>query len=95
MKCIFCTKDVHIKGKIGRNDTCPNCQRDLRCCRQCNFYDQDAYNGCREVAAERIVEKERTNFCDFFIPNGSKAGIGSIFNRTREAREALEALFKK
>ena len=95
MKCIFCNKDIHIKGKIVRNDTCPNCQRDLRCCRQCNFYGQDAYNGCREVTAERIVEKERANFCDFFIPNGSKGSVGGTYNRNREAREALEALFKK
>jgi hypothetical protein len=95
MKCFFCNKDVYIEGKIGRNDTCPHCNRDLRCCRQCDFYGQDAYNECREVAAERIVEKERANFCDFFTPNGSKSVGGGIYNRTREAREALEALFKK
>ncbi|MBN1625800.1 MAG: hypothetical protein JW944_04685 [Deltaproteobacteria bacterium] len=94
MECVFCNKKIKIDGKISRQDTCPHCQRDLRCCRQCKFYDQDAYNGCREVAAERIVDKERANFCDFFVPKGSKAGGGS-YNRTREAKQALEALFKK
>jgi hypothetical protein len=29
------------------------------------------------------------------MPNGSKSAGGGIYNRTREAREALEALFKK
>ena len=94
MICIFCNKKLNIKGKIGRQDTCPHCGRDLRCCKQCKFYDQDAYNECREVAAERILEKERSNFCDFFTPKGSKSSGGS-YNRTREAKEALEALFKK
>jgi hypothetical protein len=94
MKCVFCDKELDIKGKIGRNDICPNCQRDLRSCKQCGFYDQNAYNECREVAAERIIDKERANFCDFFMPNGS-TGASGAYNRTREAREALEALFKK
>ena len=94
MECVFCNKDIQIEGKIERQDTCPHCHRDLRCCKQCKFYDQSAYNECREVAAERIVDKERANFCDFFVPRGSKDG-GSSYNRTKEAKQALEALFKK
>lgn len=95
MKCAFCHEDIEHKGKIGRQDTCPHCDRDLRCCKQCAFYDQNAYNECREVAADRIVDKERANFCDFFLPRGEKKVIGSSFNRTKEAKEALEALFNK
>ena len=95
MKCAFCYKDIEHQGKIGRQDTCPHCGRDLRCCKQCTFYDQNAYNECREVAAERIVDKERANFCDFFLPKGEKKVIGGSFNRTKEAKEALEALFRK
>jgi hypothetical protein len=44
--------------------------------------------------AERIVDKERANFCDYFVHKGSKEISGSL-NRTREAKEALEALFRK
>ena len=95
MKCIFCNKDVPVKEKISRHDTCPHCNRDLRCCKQCNFYDQSAYNECREVAAERIIDKERANFCDFFVARGSSKGTGGNYSRTKEARKALEALFKK
>ena len=94
MECVFCNKDIPIEGKVNRQDTCPQCNRDLRCCKQCKFYDPNAYNECREVAAERIVDKERANFCDFFMPKGSKGGGGS-YNRAKEAKEALEALFKK
>ena len=94
MKCVFCGKNTQIEGKVSRQDTCPFCHRDLHCCKQCKFYDQNAYNECREVAAERILDKERSNFCDFFVPIGSKEG-GGIYNRTKEAKEALESLFKK
>jgi len=94
MNCVFCGEDIHIEEKVRRQDTCPHCNRDLRCCKQCKFYDPGAYNECKEVSAERILEKERANFCDFFILKGSKEGSGS-FNRAKEAKTALEALFKK
>lgn len=94
MECVFCKKKAAVEGKPGRRDTCPNCGRDMRCCKQCKFYDLNAYNDCKEVLAERIVDKERSNFCDFFVPRGSKE-VGGVYNRTREAKEALEALFRK
>jgi hypothetical protein len=84
-----------MEGKVSRQDTCPHCDRDLRCCKQCNFYDQDAYNECKEVSAERILDKERANLCDYYIPRGAAKKAGGRVNRTSEAKEALEALFKK
>jgi len=94
MKCVFCREKiaVGVGDKIGRNDTCPRCNRDLRCCKQCKFYATDAYNECREVSAERITEKERSNFCDYFVPIGSNR---KKVNRTLDARKALDALFAK
>lgn len=94
MKCCFCGGKILLQGKVGRQDTCCQCHRDLRCCKQCKFYDQNAYNECREISAERIVEKERTNFCDYFALKGTKGGGGS-YNRAKEAKMALEDLFKK
>jgi hypothetical protein len=32
----------------------------------CSFYDSKVYNECRESNAERIVDKEKSNFCDYF-----------------------------
>lgn len=83
---------MDTRDKIGRRDTCPHCGRDLRCCKQCRFYDVHAYNACREVSAERVVDKERSNFCDYFVPRGATR---RAMNRSDEAKEALEALFKK
>ena len=92
MNCAFCGGKVSLEGKVSKNDTCLHCGKDLRCCKQCKFYDPHSYNNCREVLAERIVDKERSNFCDYFVPRGSRGGK---INRTQEAKSALEALFKK
>ena len=92
MNCAFCGKANDVMNKVGRQDTCLHCGRDLRCCRQCKFYDTHAYNECREVSAERVVDKERSNFCDFFVPRGSAQ---RNVNKARDAKMALEALFRK
>jgi hypothetical protein len=47
MNCVFCEKEVSVKEKVGRRDTCPHCKHDLRCCRQCDYYDPHAYNDCK------------------------------------------------
>ena len=94
MNCSFCHETLNIAEKVNRNDTCPHCDRDLRCCKQCKYFDPSAYNECREVLADRITEKERANFCDYFVLRGSKRGSGSA-NRTKDAKQALEDLFKK
>ncbi|MGD8230079.1 MAG: hypothetical protein PVI20_20050 [Desulfobacteraceae bacterium] len=94
MNCAFCSSVLEIEGAVGRQDICPHCNRDLRCCKQCKFYDPHAYNECREVSAERIVDKERANLCDYFALRGSKGGRGGS-DKVKEAKKALEALFKK
>ncbi len=92
MRCAFCGKHINVVDKVGRSDTCSHCDGDLRCCKQCNFYQPNAYNECKEVIAERIADKERANFCDYYVAKGSFRGK---VNRTQNARDALEALFKK
>jgi hypothetical protein len=54
--------------RVGRRDTCPRCGVDLHSCRQCRFHDPRAYNECREPQAERVLDKERGNICDYFAP---------------------------
>jgi hypothetical protein len=66
-KCHHCLKEQEIRIPVGRKDTCPFCGHDLHCCRNCRFHAPEAYNGCREPQAERVIENERSNFCDYFI----------------------------
>jgi hypothetical protein len=58
----------------------------------CQFYDPKAYNECRESSADRVVEKEKANFCDYF-----KIGsAGSEAEKQRQdAMAKAAALFKK
>ena len=92
MKCALCGKSFDFEGKVSRKETCPSCGGDLKCCKQCRFYEPNAYNECREVNAERVVDKERANFCEYYV---SKDPSQKNMNRTKGARKALEDLFTK
>ncbi len=92
VRCAFCNREMEFEGRVSRSDTCPHCSRDLHCCRQCQFYDPRSYNECREVVAERVVDKEKENFCDYFTLKGAGE---SKSERTAATKQALEDLFKK
>ena len=66
IRCWSCGKVTGVIGRPARSDQCPHCKDDLRSCRQCQFYDPETARACREDRAEPPVEKERSNFCDFF-----------------------------
>lgn len=76
----------------GRQDTCRQCGRDTKVCKNCEFYDRTAHNECHETQADRVVEKERANFCDYFKPS-SRSGAQATSRDAMKA--AADALFKK
>lgn len=76
----------------GRQDSCRKCGRDTRTCKGCEHHDRAYNNECRESQADRVVDKEKANFCDYFSP---KAGSGSGTAPRDAAKAAAEALFKK
>jgi len=78
--------------EYGRQDSCPKCRRDTHVCRNCGFYDPAYNNQCREPQADRVAEKERSNFCDYFQPRTHAGGAGP---NPDSVRAAAEALFKK
>jgi hypothetical protein len=92
--CFACNKDtgISLESKIGRSEECTFCYASLHCCRMCKFYDSTAYNECHETQAARILEKEKSNFCDFFILNG----VGETPGETKDKlMSSANALFKK
>lgn len=91
--CYACKKtlDYNSGQKIHKNDECSYCYADLHCCRMCEFYDPQAYNQCREPNAERIVEKEKANYCDYFILKG---GEGNQGQKKDDLFAAADSLFK-
>jgi hypothetical protein len=89
--CFSCGKSWPVIGTVGRRDDCSNCNADLHVCKNCAFYDKNAYNECREPSADVVLDKERANFCDFFQPgSGTK-----VVDKKAELLAAAEALFKK
>lgn len=93
MHCFSCQKDVRLEEKVGFRDECAHCGADLHVCLNCRFYDAAAYNECREPQAERVVDKERANFCEYFQP-GTSSGP-PVRDAAADAKKKLAALFKK
>ncbi len=93
-KCFACGKLLGLsRGNVGREETCLNCGADVRVCFNCRHYDASSYNECAEPMAERVVAKDRRNFCDYFSLAGA-GGKGTVDPR-EDARKKLDALFKR
>ncbi len=95
MNCWHCGQAIEVKERIEFRENCQTCDRALHVCRNCEFYDPSYNNQCRETMAERVVEKERANFCDFFAPARLSRKSGAEPGARSAAQAKLDALFKK
>lgn len=68
VKCFKCEKTINLEvgSKILRSEECPHCEQSLYVCRMCKNYKENYYNECYESQAERIVDKEKANYCEYF-----------------------------
>ncbi len=89
--CFSCHKTTEVAERVGLREECSSCGADLHSCKCCSFYDPKVYNECRETSADVVRDKERSNFCDFYQPNGQAAAR----NQREDLLAAAEALFKK
>ncbi|MGH8400395.1 MAG: hypothetical protein ACRESU_04760 [Gammaproteobacteria bacterium] len=64
--CGASLKDVPMP--LSRLSECLACHAELYVCRMCRFHDSKLRHGCREERAEHVQEKERANFCEYFVP---------------------------
>lgn len=93
--CHKCKATISPVQRIGRRETCLACGYDLHCCRNCAFYDPTFHNQCTETQAERQVEKQAGNFCEYFSFLLQAADANAPAPPGADARARLEALFKK
>ena len=77
---------------LSRQDECPECTVYLHVCRMCKNYDPAVTRQCREDGAEDVTEKDRVNFCDWFLPSDS-AFDAAKKTEADSARQSLDALF--
>ena len=87
IKCFNCREILALdpSQKIFRSEECSNCYSPVRVCKMCQFYDTSYYNECREDQAERVVDKENANYCEYF------SLIDPTYNKKQEERQQLEA----
>jgi hypothetical protein len=94
MLCPACQTEIPLAAgeSVGFRDACDRCRADLHVCLSCAHYDTTAYNECRESNAERILDKNRANRCEYFRPTErAQAADGG----RDDAMADLENLFKK
>ena len=76
----------------NRENRCPACGKATHCCRNCRFLTPGKPNDCAEPLVEKVVDKERPNFCDYFEP---AAGSGNAQETgPDDLLKAAEDLFK-
>ena len=92
LHCWDCNHEIVLIDKVVRQDTCPSCNRDLRCCKNCRFWDPGSHNQCRENLTEYVPDREKANFCAAFEIRSGKLGESEDI---MSAKAKLEALFKK
>lgn len=85
-KCFSCNSVIEIDVGPARSDTCLKCDADLKVCLNCSLYDDGAYNECHEPQAERAVDKNLANFCEFFN------FMDSVGEETKEELDTLQDL---
>lgn len=93
INCFACHKDtgIALASKVSRTEECPYCFASLHSCKMCKFYDSSAYNECHESQAARIIEKDKSNFCDFFI----LSGVGETPSAAKDKLlSAADSIFK-
>ena len=89
--CFAC--GAALPQKIYRNTLCESCGADAKVCLNCEFYDESAHWQCHETIPERVKEKDRANFCDYFRPS-SKGRVGTSGNDIAgTARDDFSKLF--
>lgn len=92
--CFSCLNALDIAAKVGSRELCPCCGEDLHVCLNCCFYDPQSYNACHEPQAERVIDKDRGNFCEYFSFRDDAAP--GIKGQDKEAaKDKLASLFKK
>ena len=90
--CQSCHKTLDVESKLSFREECLHCGHDLHSCLYCDFYDPSSYNECRESSADRVLEKEKANYCEYFVVKSNVDASGS--NPGDDAKKKLEELFK-
>ena len=80
-------------GTVSVRDACSKCNFDLHSCVNCGHFSREAYNECREPQAERVLDKEKANYCDYFCAHQGRDRLKGGKSKD-EYLKRLDGLFK-
>jgi len=67
VNCWKCKKSLgETPAKIGFKATCPYCDIDLHCCKNCRYFSPGKPNDCMVPGTEYVRDREAANFCEEF-----------------------------
>ena len=88
--CHKCGAEIKEKKPV-RSSACA-CGAELRVCLNCRHFDRTAPQLCREPQADFVREKDRANFCDWFLLAANPAGKAAAGSG---GKSTFDSLFKK
>lgn len=77
IQCYVCGFELPRNTQIFRETECPQCNKPLKVCLNCTFYQRGLQWDCRETITEPVIEKDRANFCDYFRVLSSTHSVDS------------------
>jgi len=86
--CWHCGADLG-KHDYGRETNCTDCGKPARVCRNCRWYDPSRTNECQEPVAERVMDKTRANYCEYFEAAIRTGSDGTEPDKMRQAADDL------
>jgi len=90
--CYFCGSEY--SERVYKTTECPSCGKDLKICLNCKFYEPGAHWDCRESIKESVREKDRANFCDYFVYVLRSSGTqAKSEEKQTQARNQFDSLF--
>jgi hypothetical protein len=93
LQCYRCGESLEsLPLPLSRRDECPRCAVHVHVCRMCRFFDRTVPKQCREDDAEEVLDKEKVNFCEWFVPEPNAFDPAHARGEAR-ARSELAALF--
>lgn len=96
-RCSACGTTIHTELEdITFGSQCGNCGADLRCCKNCVYFDPSSRFECTEPVKARVSPKDKRNDCEFFeLKTTVEKAVSSRKSRPDDPRSAFDSLFKK
>src|SRR5262249_30332157 len=107
-RCFNCS--TALPADIVFTGTCPKCNAELHCCKQCTYFEPSTRFQCLKPIPVRIALKDKANDCSLFAPRvtvareGTNNGLQPVPppavsapapKNPEDARSAFDRLFKK